>query len=213
MFGIGPPKSTAPRRNRAGALLAALGPELSAIRWCDQVHGTDILAVSEPGASGAFSIGVGDGLMSSESGLGLMVWTADCVPLLLSGSRVVAAIHAGWRGAAGGIVRAAVRRCAAEDGGSPTDLAAHLGPAVSGDRYQVGPELIAALRSQDISDESWLVGDRVDLRRFVALQLFELGITRIAIVGGCTASTPELASFRRDGDRAGRQWSLVYRSR
>jgi YfiH family protein len=213
LFGIGPPTDSNPRRRRAAALLAALNPALSSLRWCDQVHGTDILTVTEKVTLGASCIGIGDGLMTSEPELGLMVWTADCVPILLTGSRAVAAVHAGWRGAAGGIVRVAVERCVSEDHGSPAELCAHLGPAVSGDAYQVGPEVVDALRSQGVSDDSWLAGDRVDLRRFVGLQLFELGIARIVMVGGCTASTPQLASFRRDGSAAGRQWSCVYRSR
>jgi YfiH family protein len=213
LFGVGPPDPSAPPDRRAAAVLEALSPELRSLRWCEQVHGTDILGVSADTAAGASCVGPGDGLICPDPAIGLMVWTADCVPLLISGRRVVAAVHVGWRGAAAGIARRAVERCVAEDEGSPGELSAVLGPAVSGASYQVGPEVVDALRSQRVSDESWLIGDRVDLRRFLSRQLAELGVVDTASVGGCTASTPELASFRRDGDRAGRQWSLVFRTR
>jgi YfiH family protein len=213
LFGIGPPERSAPPEQRAAALLEALKPVLRSLTWCEQVHGTDILSVSAETAAGASCVGPGDGLISTHPGIGLMVWTADCVPLLITGRHAVAAVHVGWRGAAAGIASRAVERCVAEDGGSPAELSAVLGPAVSGARYQVGSEVVDALRSQGIGDESWLMGDRVDLRRFLHRQLAQLGVVDTLSVGGCTASTPELASFRRDGENAGRQWSLVYRSR
>jgi hypothetical protein len=57
----------------------------------------------------------------------------------------------------------------------------------------------------------WLDGDHVDLRSLLAAQLAALGVGGVQIVGPCTVETPDLASYRRDGAAAGRQWSLVWR--
>jgi YfiH family protein len=212
LFGIGPPQRGPGRLRRASSLLEQLRPAVRALRWCDQVHGTELVTIAEEAADGTSSVGHGDGLITAQSGVGLMVWTADCVPVLLTGTRVVAAVHAGWRGAAAGIVPIAVERCTGEHDEPRDRLTAHLGPAISGPRYPVGPEVIAALGKQRVEEGAWLDGKLVDLRRFLAAQLADLGVASVQTVGGCTASTSELASFRRDGAAAGRQWSLVYRS-
>jgi copper oxidase (laccase) domain-containing protein len=96
-------------------------------------------------------------------------------------------------------------------GASPEEVRAYLGPAISAANYQVGPEVIAALRATGVDETSWLDGDRVGLREFLGAQLSQVGVDRVTTVGGCTFADPTLASYRRDGDRAGRQWSLVHR--
>ena len=144
-----------------------------------------------------------------------MVWTADCVPVLMAGDGAVAAVHAGWRGCAADIVGVALRLLEAEHGVAATRLAVALGPAISGPAYPVGPEVVDALNRLGGDASGWNDEGRVDLRAFLAARLAALGVApqRIERVGPCTASTPGLASFRRDGTAAGRQWSLVYRPR
>jgi copper oxidase (laccase) domain-containing protein len=124
---------------------------------------------------------------------------------------VVAAIHVGWRGAAAGIVPAAIERARLSYGLEPGSAKAFLGPAVSASNYPVGPEVIEALSDWRLDRRRWLDGSRVDLRAFIAAQLEGLGVVKVDRVGPCTASTPGLASYRRDGAAAGRQWSLIYR--
>jgi YfiH family protein len=151
--------------------------------------------------------------VAAARGLGLMVWTADCVPVLMAGDGAVAAVHAGWRGCAADIVGVALRRLAAEHGVAAERLDVALGPAISGPAYPVGPEVVDALGRLGLDPSGWNDKGRVDLRAFLAARLSALGVApeRIERVGPCTASTPGLASFRRDGAAAGRQWSLVYR--
>ncbi len=213
LFGLGPRLGRLDRTRRAAALLEALQPSVGAFRWCEQVHGTELVTVPLEAADGVSCAGRGDGLLTRERGVGLVVWTADCVPVLLSGSHTVAAVHAGWRGAAAGVIRAAVHAMVRDHGEPPARIAARLGPAVSAAHYPVGPEVLEKLRSQGVPENSWRDGDRVDLCSFIAAQLGELGVERVTTVGLCTVSTPELASYRRDGTAAGRQWSCVYRSR
>jgi len=211
LFGIGPRHAAPSRERRAAELLDALVPSLRAIRWCSQVHGTDLLTIDASHRSGAACMGPGDGLLTAEPGVAVAVWTADCVPVLLASGSAVAAVHAGWRGAAAGIVPNAVqlmRRMI----GERDEIHAYLGPAVSGPRYEVGDEVIDSLRTHGVDEKLWLEGRNVDLRGFLTGQLESLGGASVTEVGGCTVSNLDLASFRRDGDMAGRQFSMIYRT-
>ncbi|MCG6963325.1 MAG: polyphenol oxidase family protein [Acidobacteria bacterium] len=214
MFGQGPRHLGAPYGERAANILRALSPVAGGLRWGEQIHGRVIASLSpEPGGtlSGVACVGRCDGLVTDEAGLGVIVWTADCVPLLIAGGDVVAAVHVGWRGAAAGIVPTAVHRLEVEYGVAPQDLLVALGPAVGLCHYEVGPEVVRALEECGVPTNQWCSGGRVDLRRLAAGQLVGAGVEagRIECVGGCTACEPDLASYRRDGVAAGRQWSLA----
>ena len=196
------------------ALLGAPPGGARALRWCRQVHGRILASLSpEPGKplAAAGPVGRCDGLLTDEPGILLAVRTADCVPVLIHGGGVVAAVHAGWRGAAAGIVTGAVRRFLVEYGVRPDDLAASLGPHVGPCHYEVGPEVVEALRPSAGPEEAWLRDRRVDLGAVLRHQLVAAGLRASAVetVGGCTACDPGLASYRRDGGAAGRQWSAI----
>jgi len=210
LFGLGPPAGRDPLERRAEAILQDLAPAVRSIRWARQVHGAAVLAAETAAGPSVACVGDADGLASCETGSGLVVWTADCVPVALAGPRAVAMVHAGWRGAAAGIVAAALRRLD-QYGVPPGELVAFLGPAVCGRHYPVGTEVIEALARAGVPRAAWLDRDHVELRGFLAAQLEELGVARVGIVGPCTCSTPGLASYRRNGGAAGRQWSLIYR--
>ncbi len=218
LFGLGPPFAADPSELRSVRLLNTLQPEIHALRWGRQVHGREYLRITgdgHRGLGGAFCAGDCDALVTTEPGVGLMVWTADCVPILLAGGGVVAAVHSGWRGTAADVVGAVVRLFATEYGVATDRIRGALGPAISGSQYEVGAEVVDALAAVGTDDETWRRGNRVDLRRFLAGRLRRLGVApgSIRVVGPCTASTTHLASYRRDGVKAGRQWSLVYRRR
>ncbi len=215
MFSLGPRWSGGAPEDRAAGLLAALGPEVKALRWCHQIHGRLLASLSageEHPLRGAVRVGRCDGLLTADPGVAVMVWTADCVPVLLHGGDVVAAVHAGWRGAAAGIVPAAVRRFAVEYGIPPQRIGAALGPSVGACHYEVGPEVVDALSAADPGGVRWRHGNRVDLRAILEAQLVAAGVPSPGVerVGGCTACDLELASYRRDGERAGRQFSLAF---
>jgi YfiH family protein len=217
IFAYGPPRSSSPPEQRMQRILEILAPQLVAIRWGEQVHGRVVASLAaEPGhdLAGIASVGRCDALVTADRGVGLVVWTADCVPILLAGGGVVAAVHSGWRGSVADVSGAVVRRYVVEYGVPPRDLEAFLGPAISGSRYEVGREVIDGLRAHGIDEKLWRRGRCVDLRGFLAARLENLGLdpTAIRTVDSCTASTPELASYRRDGVNAGRQWSMIYRT-
>ncbi len=206
-FALGPATGAAKEPSR---LTAILDQRVRQLRFCEQVHGRKIHQITA-GTEPVSGIGPGDGLVTMTPGVGLLVWTADCVPVLLVGDGIVAAVHSGWRGCAADIVGAAVARLAHHDI-PPERIRVALGPAVCGACYEIGPEVPAALRRFDLDDFRWLSGDHVDLRGFLAARLEALGVPsdQIETIGGCTVESPDLASYRRDGDHAGRQWSMVY---
>lgn len=211
LFGVGRPGDLRSAEERALRLLSALEPRVRAVRWGRQVHGAVIETVSRGRHRGAGCVGDCDGLTTAETGVALLVWTADCVPVLLAGDGAVAVVHAGWRGAAAGIVGKAVAALGQRHGQRPAEISAWLGPSVGACHYPVGAEVVAALGASGIATDLWCDGGRVDLRSLLAEQLARGGVTRVERVGGCTACSADLASYRRDGPRAGRQLSLVLR--
>ena len=215
IFGLGPAHAGKSPAQRMARILDTLTPDVLTIQWGEQVHGRVVRAPTMKDGlelQGVGCIGRCDALITSEAGLGLVVWTADCVPLLISGGPVVAAVHSGWRGAANDIAGTVVRRFRSDYGFRPNELHAALGPAISGPRYPVGSEVIEGLRPLGIKESRWLNGHHVDLRGFLGARLEACGLDPASIiaVGGCTASSAHLASCRRDGDASGRQWSLIY---
>ncbi|MHB1089096.1 MAG: polyphenol oxidase family protein [Acidimicrobiales bacterium] len=154
------------RENRRRVARAAGVDELVIIR---QVHGRDVLDAPRPGVQCE-----GDGLFTSSNDRALAVLVADCVPVLLvdETSTDFAVVHAGWRGLHGGILARAVARF-----NDASRLFAFLGPAISRERYQVGPEVasnFADVPGALLDDE----GDRklLDLRGVGAHQLRHLGL-------------------------------------
>ncbi|HNG02204.1 MAG TPA: polyphenol oxidase family protein, partial [Nitrospira sp.] len=104
-----------------------------------QVHGTDALVVDRPVEQGELFEGGWDALVTNQPGLMVTVRTADCVPVLLHDPvrQVVAAIHAGWRGAVAGIVPKTVALLASRFGTVPKDVRMAIGPSAGACCYEV----------------------------------------------------------------------------
>ena len=147
----------------------------------------------------------GDALVTSTARAALMVYTADCVPVLVASSdgRRVAAIHAGWRGLVAGVIEAALVHFE-----GPGAVAA-IGACLSRERCEMGPEV--AERFVDAGLGAVVhpgPGDRarVDVRQAARLQLERGGVARIDVADGCTWTDQALFhSHRRDvthGNRA-----------
>ncbi len=182
-----------------------------------QVHGCDVL-VAEQTSPGERTCG--DALITNASGLGLAVQTADCIPVLIADARkvAVAAVHAGRKGVAGGVLSATIERMREEYGCDPRDMRAALGPAISGERYEVGEECLPPFRERHpnwrdfatpLGRGKWLL----DLPLAARLQLASAGIpeSRIGAPGPCTFSeSSKFFSYRRDGPQTGRLLSAVW---
>lgn len=160
-----------------------------------------------------------DGLLTTAAGVALLFRFADCVPLILWDPvrRAVGLAHAGWRGVARGVVRAAVEAFRRHAGSRPEDLWAGIGPAIGPCCYQVGPEVVAAVIGNEMAPN--LVHRRedglyLDLPGVVRAQLETCGVRQIELSGICTACrTDEWFSHRAEGGRTGRFGVLVMRER
>jgi YfiH family protein len=176
--------------------------------WLRQIHSA--YAVNAvPG-----SCGQGDALVTDRAHLALIVASADCVPVLLATPRAVAAVHAGWRGVAAGVVAVAVRELLA-GGAAPESAVAWIGPAIGRCCYEVGTdvaEAVAAASAPEVVEAGPRGRPHVDLGRAVALQLRAAGVRRITWLEHCTRCREEwLWSHRRDGEGAGRNLAAIWR--
>jgi YfiH family protein len=160
-----------------------------------QVHAAAIVTVTEPGHHGD-----GDALIASSPNLWLEIRTADCVPVLIADTRqkVVAAVHAGWRGTAAGITGAAVGELLRGYGSRPEDLVAAVGPCIAVCCFEVGEEVASHFPAHtDRTAER----PHVNLAAVNVEQLIETGvpIRNIDNLGRCTmCETDMFHSFRRD---------------
>ena len=182
----------------------------------------------------------GDASLTDVPGLLLGVQTADCVPILLVDpkKRVVAAVHAGWRGSLAHIAEKTVGQMRMRFGSRPSDILAALGPAIGGCCYEVGTELVTKFTSQFADAEEWFdelrTGDepnplqwlnmmppghqpppknvRLDLRKANRAQLLAAGLSdkNIFVSDLCTACHTDLFfSYRKEADRSGRLLSVI----
>lgn len=139
-------------RNRAIAL-ETLDLDPRALVTGFQTHSRDVAVVERPWREEDKP--KVDALVTKTPGVALGVLTADCVPVLLADSTagVIAAAHAGWRGAKAGIVKAVVAKMCAL-GARPENITAGLGPAIAHRSYEVGPEFPEQILGAPISEES-----------------------------------------------------------
>lgn len=181
-------------------------------RWLHQVHGTHVL--DDAAWPGDGTAPEADAAITRETGVVLVVKTADCLPILLAADdgAVVAAVHAGWRGLAAGVVEAAVMRM----GIAPSAICAWIGPAAGPAAYEVdaavrsafvGPDPGAAVAFRDRRPGHWWCNLPLLARR----RLAALGVLRVAGGDRCTITEVEqFHSWRRSAD-PGRMATLVWR--
>lgn len=176
--------------------------------WLSQVHGRRIVRAdkAEPGCEA-------DGAITDTPGATCAVMTADCLPLLICDDQgtQVAAVHAGWRGLAEGVVDSALDAL----GIAPDRLLIWLGPAIGPTAFEVGDEVRdrfialdpdATVAFQPHGADRWLA----DLFLLARQRLARLGIDRIYGGGYCTVSQPQrFFSYRRNGV-TGRMASLIW---
>jgi hypothetical protein len=213
--GRAPEGTPSPTELLARRFAAELGvPDLPLVR-ATQVHGRHVVTVEErPGPGQTVDAGSCDALVTRLPGVGLVVQTADCVPVLLATSDAIGAVHAGWRGAASNVADAAVEELFAITD-DPASVRAWLGPAIGACCYEVGAEVASQFASEfarSSSDGRF----RLDLPALVRSQLEEAGIPRECITphASCTMCGGErFASYRRDREKAGRMIALVARLR
>lgn len=184
---------------RFRAFRAAMRPGFFALQMAHQVHGRDIV-VHEGVADGLHVRDGVDGHLTGQRGLLLAVTVADCVPVYLTnedGSRV-ALLHAGWKGTAAGMLEAGIAALTALP---PYRLTAHLGVAICGACYEVGPEVIQAVEGRTVQGKS-----RLDLRAVLARRAEAAGVREVTVSSLCTSCDRDrFFSHRGSGGDGGRQ--------
>ena len=180
----------------------------------NQVHGAKVVHVDVAGGP-LEPVGDADGAVTLHAGVVLAVRTADCVPVLLACGAGVAVAHAGWRGTVAGIVPQTAQLLLELTGGEPSDVIAAIGPSISGDAYEVGKEVVDAVRASGVSDEVYLSqvdGQlHVDLAAVVKFQLRSLGIEQTDHMKMCTYGDQRFFSHRRSGANTGRIAGVIAR--
>ncbi len=183
---------------------------VNALQWLNQTHGISVCEAEPDGR-----VREADASYSNSQSVACVIMTADCLPVLLCDKqgRQVAAVHAGWRSLAGGIIEATLATFP-----NPLDVTAWLGPAIGPTAFEVGKDVIDAfcINSPESTKyafsphpnhpDKWLA----DLYLLARIRLHSLGVT--AIYGGdfCTFNDESrFYSYRRDG-QTGRMASLIW---
>ncbi|CAH1585222.1 peptidoglycan editing factor PgeF [Vibrio rotiferianus] len=192
-------------KNRAWLAQQADMP--SAPIWLNQTHSTVVAQVSAP----TTQVLDADGVFTSASNVVCSAMTADCLPVLLTNTQgtQVAAVHAGWRGLANGIVENALELFSGE-------VMAWLGPAIGPQAFEVGEDVLQAFVDFDSQahqaftprdvEGKWLA----DMSKLATQRLNKLGITQVFDSGLCTFQDKEdFYSYRRDGV-TGRQATFIW---
>ena len=158
-----------------------------------------------------------DGLITNEPGVGLVVFTADCTPILLHDpvTGAVGAVHAGWRGTAAGIAKNCVDAMVREYGCNPADICAAIGPNIGQCCFETDadvPEAMIAALGDDAKEfiEFWEGKYHVDLKEINGLWLEKAGVRKIEISISCTACRPDRYwSHRIVGNDRGSQGAII----
>jgi purine-nucleoside/S-methyl-5'-thioadenosine phosphorylase / adenosine deaminase len=192
--------------NRARIAAAAGLRRPDAWIWLDQVHGAVVHLAAEP----VDDTPEADAAVTSTPGLPLVVVTADCAPVVIACDDAIGVVHAGHRGLRAGVIERAVTQLRAMGLGS---IRAFLGPCIRPARYEFGAEDLAALVDHFGDDVASTTSDgrpAFDIPAAVRIALVRAGVEPddVEDSGVCTASSPELFSYRRDGT-TGRQATIA----
>ncbi len=183
-----------------------------------QVHSDRVAVLSDAPPAGLTRGPEADAVISRFPGAAVGVLTADCVPILLGGidTPVIAAVHAGWRGLANGIIAKTVGLLR-NDGLSPSGLEAFIGPAIGPCCYEVGEDLAKIFQTRVLGGPEALSTDyerpRLDLPLAAFLQLREAGLSpdRIKTIRRCTACEEKsFFSHRKSAGTTGRQLPAIF---
>jgi YfiH family protein len=190
------------RENRR-RVLAMAGIPATTLLTAYQIHSPDVLVVEEEWRDGPRP--KVDALVTTRKNIAIAASSADCVPILFADpeARVVAAAHAGWRGAVGGVLQATVKQMCAL-GARPERIRAGVGPCIGAASYEVGPEFPAPFLAQNPANARFFrpaqrAGHHMfDLESYVAAELaaMKLGAIEVAHRDTC-AEAHTFFSYRR----------------
>lgn len=186
--------------------------------WLNQVH-SDRIIEAKTTALGCDA----DGSYTSQSNVVSVVMTADCLPVLITNRQgsAVAAVHAGWRGLANGIIEQGVKDIIAASQCKANDIRVWLGPAIGAAAFEVGDEVKqvflqqVALTEQNAVSACFIASQNqhkwlADIYQLARLRLASIGVENCSGGTYCTYENAELFySYRRDG-QTGRMASIIW---
>ncbi len=196
------------RRNRR-ALAEKLGYNARNLVCAQQVHGADCLVadtshVGRGALDWESAVPATDAIITARSGLPLLILVADCTPILLvdPSAHIFAVVHAGWRGALGGVAASAARQMETL-GARATDIRAGIGPCLCARNLEVGGEVAALVADKTVLETS---GEKylLDLRALVRRDLESVGVRQIETLEICPQDDADFFSHRGQNGRAGR---------
>ncbi|PWN07568.1 peptidoglycan editing factor PgeF [Rhodohalobacter mucosus] len=171
-----------------------------------QVHGSSCKVVNEPG-----TVDGTDGIITKNEDLALGIRVADCAAILIADpvNRIIGAFHAGWKGAAGGIIPAGMETMTRE-GGDPDSFYVYISPCISCRNFEVGEEVAEQFPEKFVVKGTY-PKPHVDLKGFLISQLNDGGVdlSRIQASDECTLESKRYYSYRRERDRAGRMLAMI----
>ena len=155
-----------------------------------------------------------DALITGVPNLFLSIMVADCLPVLLYDpqKKISAAVHAGWRGVASGIVQKTLRCMNEEWHSLPSAIHAFVGPSAGECCYEIGQETANHFKESVLKERNRRL--YLNLREGVRLQLLDEGIRPVNIEMRleCTICNTMFHSYRRDGNRSGRMIAVIGRT-
>jgi hypothetical protein len=190
----------AENRRRA---LAELGLAPDRLVTCYQIHSADVVVVEAPWKHEDRPRA--DAMVTRLKGVALGILTADCAPVLFADEEagIVAAAHAGWRGALTGVIAATVATMERE-GANRARIKAMVGPCIGFASYEVGPEFPAPFLAQNAENARFFRAaprerhHLFDLGGYVRSRLAAAGVAWVYTAGGDTAAEPaRFFSYRR----------------
>ena len=200
-------------------LANAIGYDRGRLVMCRQTHSDIVRVVTAADALGLdhHAYPECDGLITNTPGVALMVFTADCTPVLLwdAESGAVGAVHAGWRGTASGIAAKAVHAMREHFGCDPANIHAAIGPNIGPCCFETDADVPMAMReAYGQAAEVWIrpAGNKfyLNLKELNALSLRQAGVRNIEISDQCTACRPDfLWSHRVTGGQRGSQGAVI----
>lgn len=172
-----------------------------------QVHEDSVTFVTKPGL-----FPLSDALVTDVSGLGLVVSSADCLPVFVYDKKnmVIAGIHSGWKSSEKKIVRKTIQFLEEKWNSHPDNLYVYFGPSISGEVYEVGPEVAEKFPSKYIIPlkEKFLLN--IPLLNFDFLTSYGIPEKNIQVSRLCTFNNRKLLhSYRREGPISGRAVGLI----
>ena len=197
----------------------ALGFDPEKLVMTRQIHSNIVRAVTDADCSGFFHRNYPqcDGLVTNTPGVTLMIFTADCTPLLFHDpvTGTVGAAHAGWRGTAQNIGGKVVETMVREFGCKPENIRAAIGPNIGQCHFETGADVPQALEEAFGPEVKACIEKRgekffPDLKKVNALALRRAGVTQIEISDACTYCQPDrFWSHRVTKGERGSQGALI----